>query len=81
MTHGEKSTMGAFKSTIIVVAGLALAWLTAQVAFKSSLDKGKDAMDKSLDPRHDPDDQIKDVGSNPEEDQSDKEEGGSSSST
>jgi len=65
--------MGALKSTIIVVAGLALAWLTAQIAFKPFLDKGKDAMGKSIDSRHDPDDQFHDV------DSSDKEEGGSSS--
>ncbi|KAL9224356.1 hypothetical protein vseg_000399 [Gypsophila vaccaria] len=48
--------MGAITLAIIAVAGLALGWITIEMACKPCLDKGRQAIDRTLDPNYDPDD-------------------------
>ncbi|GLJ40856.1 hypothetical protein SUGI_0845150 [Cryptomeria japonica] len=48
--------MGALKTALLTIAGLALAWFTMEIAFKPHLGKGRSAMGKALDPNYDPDD-------------------------
>ncbi|ONK68703.1 uncharacterized protein A4U43_C05F15010 [Asparagus officinalis] len=44
----------ALKTTLIVLGGLAVSWLTMETAFKPFLDRIRGSMDRS-DPNHDPD--------------------------
>eukprot|EP01018_Ginkgo_biloba_P022334 Gb_05748 [translate_table: standard] len=53
-----RSRMGALTSSVIAIAGMALGWLAIELAFKPSLDEGRDAINKSLDPSYDPDDEL-----------------------
>ncbi|KAK9697039.1 hypothetical protein RND81_08G011000 [Saponaria officinalis] len=48
--------MGAVTAAIIAVAGLALGWITIEMACKPCLEKGREAIDRSLNPDYDPDD-------------------------
>ncbi|RWR81805.1 outer envelope membrane protein 7 [Cinnamomum micranthum f. kanehirae] len=50
--------MGALTSAVIAIVGLALGWITIEIACKPCLDKGRDAIDRSLDPNYDPDDDV-----------------------
>ncbi|KAF8413569.1 hypothetical protein HHK36_001560 [Tetracentron sinense] len=47
--------MGGLTSAVIAIAGLALGWITIEIACKPCLDKGREAIDRSLDPNYDPD--------------------------
>ncbi|KMS94967.1 hypothetical protein BVRB_013700 [Beta vulgaris subsp. vulgaris] len=48
--------MGAVTAAIIAVAGLGVAWITIEMACKPCLEKGREAIDRSLNPDYDPDD-------------------------
>ncbi|CAO2823418.1 outer envelope membrane protein 7 [Amaranthus tricolor] len=48
--------MGAVTTAIIAVVGLALGWIAIEMACKPCLDKGREAIDRSLNPDYDPDD-------------------------
>lgn len=47
--------MAALTSVIIAIAGLTVAWLAVEIACKPFLDKGREAIDRALDPDYDPD--------------------------
>ncbi|XP_074272519.1 outer envelope membrane protein 7 [Silene latifolia] len=48
--------MGAVTAAIIAIAGLALGWIAIEMACKPCLEKGREAIDQSLNPDFDPDD-------------------------
>ncbi|EXC29344.1 hypothetical protein L484_021652 [Morus notabilis] len=48
--------MGAITSAVIAIAGVVLGWITIEIACKPCLEKGREAIDRSLDPNYDPDD-------------------------
>ncbi|KAK9093471.1 hypothetical protein Syun_028382 [Stephania yunnanensis] len=48
--------MGALTSAVIAISGLVLGWIAIEIACKPCLDKGRDAIDRSLNPDYDPDD-------------------------
>ncbi|KAF6167506.1 hypothetical protein GIB67_031707 [Kingdonia uniflora] len=48
--------MGAVSTALIAIAAVVLSWITIEVACKPCLDKGREAIDRSLDPNYDPDD-------------------------
>ncbi|RZC66000.1 hypothetical protein C5167_009684 [Papaver somniferum] len=50
--------MGALTTSVIAIVGLVLGWITIEVACKPCLDKGREAIDRSLDPDYDPDDAV-----------------------
>ncbi|OVA07428.1 hypothetical protein BVC80_8713g10 [Macleaya cordata] len=52
----ERQRMGALTSAVIAIVALALGWITIEIACKPCLDKGREAIDRSLDPNYDPDD-------------------------
>jgi len=49
--------MGAVTAAIIGVAGIILGWITIEMACKPCLEKGREAMDRTLNPDYDPDDE------------------------
>ncbi|PIA43325.1 hypothetical protein AQUCO_02000620v1 [Aquilegia coerulea] len=52
----RKEGMGAITTSVIAIAALVLGWITMEIACKPCLDKGREAIDRSLDPNYDPDD-------------------------
>ncbi|KAL8152447.1 hypothetical protein V2J09_010207 [Rumex salicifolius] len=48
--------MGALTAAVIAVAGLMLGWVAIEIACKPCLERGREAIDRSLDPDYDPDD-------------------------
>ncbi|XP_014518172.1 outer envelope membrane protein 7 [Vigna radiata var. radiata] len=48
--------MGAITSAVIAVVGVILGWITIEIACKPCLEKGREAIDRSLNPDFDPDD-------------------------
>ncbi|KAK9055979.1 hypothetical protein SSX86_027066 [Deinandra increscens subsp. villosa] len=48
--------MGALTASLIAIAGLALGWITIEMACKPCLETGREAIDRSLNPDYDPDD-------------------------
>ncbi|KAL5727269.1 hypothetical protein ACHQM5_000485 [Ranunculus cassubicifolius] len=48
--------MGAITTSVIAIAAVVLGWITVEIACKPCLDKGREAIDRSLDPNYDPDD-------------------------
>ncbi|CAM8893696.1 unnamed protein product [Rhodiola kirilowii] len=50
--------MGALTSAAIAIAGVILGWITLEIACKPCLDKGREALDRELNPDYDPDDAI-----------------------
>ncbi|KAK7332174.1 hypothetical protein VNO80_28922 [Phaseolus coccineus] len=48
--------MGAITSAVIAVVGVVLGWITIEIACKPCLEKGREAIDRSLNPDFDPDD-------------------------
>ncbi|CAK9162320.1 unnamed protein product, partial [Ilex paraguariensis] len=48
--------MGALTAAIIAIAGLALSWVAIEMACKPCLEKGREAIDRNLNPDYDPDD-------------------------
>ncbi|KAL2341123.1 hypothetical protein Fmac_009063 [Flemingia macrophylla] len=49
--------MGAITSAVIAVVGVILGWITIEIACKPCLEKGRQAIDRNLDPDYDPDEQ------------------------
>lgn len=50
--------MGAITSAVIAIAGVVLGWITIEIACKPCLDKGREAIDHSLNPDYDPDENV-----------------------
>lgn len=50
--------MGAVATAVTAVIGLILGWAAVEVAFKPGLDAGRAAIDRDLNPDHDPDDEL-----------------------
>ncbi|KAK1308672.1 hypothetical protein QJS10_CPA09g00623 [Acorus calamus] len=48
--------MGGITTAVIAIVAVALGWATIEIACKPCLDKGREAIDRSLDPDYDPDD-------------------------
>ncbi|XVF87158.1 hypothetical protein PTKIN_Ptkin18bG0096500 [Pterospermum kingtungense] len=48
--------MAAITSAIIAIAGVILGWIAIEIACKPCLEKGREAIDRSLNPDYDPDD-------------------------
>lgn len=48
--------MGALTTSAIAIAAVVLGWITIEIACKPCLEKGREAIDRSLDPNYDPDD-------------------------
>ncbi|OIV95770.1 hypothetical protein TanjilG_23192 [Lupinus angustifolius] len=48
--------MGAITSAVIAVVGVLLGWITIEIACKPCLETGREAIDRSLNPDYDPDD-------------------------
>lgn len=47
--------MAAITVAIIAIAGVVLSWIAIEMACKPCLEKGRDAIDRSLNPDYDPD--------------------------
>ncbi|KAJ1287786.1 hypothetical protein BS78_02G037400 [Paspalum vaginatum] len=47
--------MGAVVTAVIAIAAVVLGWITIEMACKPCLETGRRAMDRALDPNHDPD--------------------------
>ncbi|XP_062158644.1 uncharacterized protein LOC133866103 [Alnus glutinosa] len=48
----------AITSAVIAIAGVVLSWITIEIACKPCLEQGRNAIDHSLNPDYDPDDDI-----------------------
>lgn len=48
--------MGAVTIAVLGAAGLILAWISIEIACKPCLKKGREAIDRNLNPDYDPDD-------------------------
>lgn len=48
--------MAAITSAVIAIAGVILGWIAIEIACKPCLEKGREAIDRSLNPDYDPDD-------------------------
>lgn len=48
--------MGALTTALIAIAGVVLGWITIEIACKPCLEKGREAIDRDLNPDYDPDD-------------------------
>lgn len=48
--------MGALTMSLIAIAAVALGWCTIEIACKPCLEKGREAIDRNLNPDYDPDD-------------------------
>ena len=48
--------MAAITSALIAIAGVVLGWIAIEIACKPCLEKGREAIDRSLNPDYDPDD-------------------------
>ncbi|KAL3696711.1 hypothetical protein R1sor_010787 [Riccia sorocarpa] len=55
--------MGALTTAILAIAGLLAGWLAVEIACKPCLDTGRAALDRSLNPDYDPDDELPGGGS------------------
>lgn len=51
--------MGAVTTAVIAIAGVILGWITIEIACKPCLEKGREAIDRNLNPDYDPDDDIR----------------------
>jgi len=57
--------MAAVTSALIAIAGVVLGWIAIEIACKPCLEKGREAIDRSLNPDYDPDDDEIRVPINP----------------
>ncbi|XP_061352459.1 outer envelope membrane protein 7 [Gastrolobium bilobum] len=48
--------MAAITSAVIAVAAVILGWITIEIACKPCLERGREAIDRNLNPDYDPDD-------------------------
>lgn len=53
--------MGAITTAVIAIGAVVLGWITIEIACKPCLEKGREAIDRSLNPDYDPDDEISDI--------------------
>ncbi|KAF7803160.1 outer envelope membrane protein 7 [Senna tora] len=53
--------MGAVTTAVIAIVGVILGWITIEIACKPCLDKGREAIDRNLNPDYDPDDEDNDI--------------------
>uniref|UniRef100_A0A7N0VIQ3 Transmembrane protein n=1 Tax=Kalanchoe fedtschenkoi TaxID=63787 RepID=A0A7N0VIQ3_KALFE len=53
------AAMGAVTTSVIAIAGVILGWITIEIACKPCLDRGREALDRELNPDYDPDDAIR----------------------
>ncbi|XP_043702239.1 uncharacterized protein LOC122652533 [Telopea speciosissima] len=49
--------MAAITTALIAIAGLVLGWITIEMACKPCLERGREAIDRSLNPDYDPDEE------------------------
>ncbi|XP_042478970.1 uncharacterized protein LOC122059940 [Macadamia integrifolia] len=49
--------MAAITAAVIAIVGLALGWITIEMACKPCLERGREAIDRSLNPDYDPDEE------------------------
>lgn len=62
----ERDLMAAITTAVIAIAGIILGWITIEMACKPCLEKGREAIDRSLNPDYDPDDEdVVDASSAP----------------
>ncbi|KAG0496297.1 hypothetical protein HPP92_000837 [Vanilla planifolia] len=47
--------MGAIITAVVAIAAVVLGWITIEIACKPCLERGREAIDRSLDPNYDPD--------------------------
>ncbi|PKA45784.1 hypothetical protein AXF42_Ash018335 [Apostasia shenzhenica] len=47
--------MAAITTAVVAIAAVILGWITIEIACKPCLEKGREAIDRSLDPNYDPD--------------------------
>lgn len=59
--------MGAITSAVIAIAGVILGWITIEIACKPCLDSGRQAIDRSLNPDYDPDNNSLQAPLNPQQ--------------
>ncbi|KAL3616890.1 hypothetical protein CASFOL_039284 [Castilleja foliolosa] len=50
--------MGALTTALIAIAAVALGWCTMEIACKPCLERGRQAIDRNLNPDYDPDDET-----------------------
>ncbi|KAI4295454.1 hypothetical protein L6164_035500 [Bauhinia variegata] len=50
--------MGAITTAVIAIVGVVLGWITIEIACKPCLEKGREAIDRNLNPDYDPDDDV-----------------------
>ncbi|KAH7568570.1 hypothetical protein ACOSP7_011567 [Xanthoceras sorbifolium] len=50
--------MAAITTALIAIAGVVLGWIAIEIACKPCLEKGREAIDQSLNPDYDPDDEA-----------------------
>ncbi|XP_023543277.1 uncharacterized protein LOC111803204 [Cucurbita pepo subsp. pepo] len=53
--------MGAITTAVIAIGAVILGWITIETACKPCLEKGREAIDRSLNPDYDPDDDVSDI--------------------
>ncbi|XP_031505439.1 uncharacterized protein LOC116267710 [Nymphaea colorata] len=51
--------MAAVTSAIIAIAAVVLGWIAIELACKPCLEKGREAIDRNLNPNYDPDDDVR----------------------
>ncbi|KAE8696466.1 F-box/kelch-repeat protein [Hibiscus syriacus] len=51
--------MAAVTAAVIAIAGVILGWIAIEIACKPCLEKGREAIDRSLNPAYDPDEDIR----------------------
>ncbi|KVH89384.1 outer envelope membrane protein 7 [Cynara cardunculus var. scolymus] len=73
--------MGALTASLIAIVGLALGWITIEIACKPCLEQGREAIDRNLNPDYDPDDDDPTLPLNPNPLPSDHNVSADSSST
>uniref|UniRef100_A0A2K1R7P0 Outer envelope membrane protein 7 n=2 Tax=Populus trichocarpa TaxID=3694 RepID=A0A2K1R7P0_POPTR len=61
----QRKSMAAVTSALIAIAGVVLGWIAIEIACKPCLEKGREAIDRSLNPDYDPDDDEIRVPINP----------------
>ncbi|XP_031393266.1 outer envelope membrane protein 7 [Punica granatum] len=54
--------MAAITSALIAIAGVVLGWIAIEIACKPCLERGREAIDRSLNPDYDPDDEENRAG-------------------
>ncbi|XP_022146479.1 uncharacterized protein LOC111015691 [Momordica charantia] len=53
--------MAAITTAVIAIGAVVLGWITIEIACKPCLEKGRDAIDRSLNPDYDPDDEVSNI--------------------